>query len=393
MKRHLVVGFALALAAGSAACGDVAFDIDGDSELAAQDSQALSADGDSFQRCGADATTFEMVDVGTEAVPRYDAVVRDPAAVAWFVAQSETTFEAETEYIPGRPVRHVVQRRFPPEMRVEQVDGQPALTVSGLRPQSNGSWFATGGPSGVQLSSDGRGLRMLVRGSYMPGSRALIRYEVGEWAFDACSGPTWRPEDYDAASFFGDDLVNGDVPYAPVAQYPANNCELFVDSFAFAARGAGFGGFGSSGFEVQLATAEDLNVVAAGMYAGTSTSVFGPGDEPIVSNPVRHDVFPFSRRDGNVFTGRIDTRFLRTDGTRGQRSLRAFAFFADVRGADGDVRRVWLTRGASDFTPADYDRAAYFWSDAVFDSGTRTTREYVWRDSGSPLFWAREACL
>lgn len=358
----------------------------------------FGGDGAALVSCNDGALVIERsADRPTEMI----ATIADHGVVDWFVAQSELTSEEEVEYSGSRSTV-TVEHALPWMVSVEERTEGSALIIRDLRPSPGGDGYALSGPGGVTIRPEGEGLRLTISGSTMPSSHTVVHYEVGQWLFEACGGaspgdePTEGPvEDPTLLGevYFDDDTLNTEPSYDVDVHGDVAACELYIDSFAeFSVYQYHHAGY--SGLLIDAAVRSDFDVLDVGMYLRVDEQVTRSGDV-LVDEADREIVFGFTRRHGELYRGIVHLSVDRTDGSEARREVERFALFVDVRDADGTIRRLWLkAEPARDFEPADYARESYCYSERepFYDFGAGSI-SYLWRDSGSPIFAAREACL
>jgi hypothetical protein len=196
------------------------------------------------------------------------------------------------------------------------------------------------------------------------------------------------------SSFFTDDTVNTDLGYEVAGNADAAACDVYVDSFGVVSVWQYYHA-GYTALLVDLNTASGQNVRNAGMSLVMDDRVTR-SSEVLAEEKGREAVFAFGKREGSLFRGLIKLSSDSTDGTEARRTIREFRFFVDVEEANGSTLRLWMKPGASaSFTAADYAGSAYNYSTSQPYSSPDGTASitYLWRDSGSPIFAARQTCL
>jgi hypothetical protein len=192
--------------------------------------------------------------------------------------------------------------------------------------------------------------------------------------------------------YFADDTANTAFPYAVSSEGDAAPCDLYVDSFGILSVWNYYHA-AHSAIIVELVSAIDGVVMGAGMSARMDDRVTRSGSV-VAEELAREEVFSFGKREGSRFTGNLLLSSDLTDGTEARRTMREFKFFVDVKQGDGSAKRLWFKPASGRFTPADYDQKSYYYSDPVQSGeGSSASIRYLWRDSGSPLFSARQVCL
>jgi hypothetical protein len=113
------------------------------------------------------------------------ATVTDQGVVDWFVAQSEGTVEGQSSAGGTR----VVDAEFPWQVEIEaQEDGARHLVLGELRANASGERYQTSGPPGSTLEwVDGGGMRLSIANGFMPNSKEVVSYAVGDWTFESCA--------------------------------------------------------------------------------------------------------------------------------------------------------------------------------------------------------------
>lgn len=191
----------------------------------------------------------------------------------------------------------------------------------------------------------------------------------------------------------------GELPYEVGLEADARHCELFVDEFALAKQSK-FGSRSDS-LVVTLVTraGDDVRNVGlvASVFESSSVRVGEPDEARFEGQRLLGVTDDFLLAYPGEFKGRsfvelaLDWNEYQTDF--GTRKLDSFAFFVDLF-QDGTFKRLWLraAQGSSfrDFVAADFAPSAFRYSDPV--TWGYGSLEYLWRDSGSPLFDARSRC-
>lgn len=187
---------------------------------------------------------------------------------------------------------------------------------------------------------------------------------------------------------------------AAIIEADANNCEIYVDDFFEAYTGV----YGSSGQAIGAILQVPSDAVKAGMVVYFDETfqryTYENGARQLVEEKVTEGATKFiegRRLENNQGQARFEVEFQESYDSQGReistRTLRNFAFFVEFSSPSGDTYRFWLKdKGGADFLAADYDRANYYYSNGVFNGGY-TTRYYLWQDSGSSLFDARNTCF
>ena len=112
------------------------------------------------------------------------ATVTDQGVVDWFVEQSERSVEGQSSAGGTR----MVDADFPWQVEIEeQEDGTRHLVLRELRSNDSGERYQTSGPPGSSVEwIDGTGLRLSIRNGFMPNSKEVVSYHVGDWTFESC---------------------------------------------------------------------------------------------------------------------------------------------------------------------------------------------------------------
>jgi hypothetical protein len=110
------------------------------------------------------------------------ATVTDQGVVDWFVEQSERSVEGQSSAGGTR----MVDADFPWQVEIEeQEDGSRHLVLRELR--ANASGYHTSGPPGSALEwVGGGGMRLSIANGFMPNSKEVVSYHVGDWTFESC---------------------------------------------------------------------------------------------------------------------------------------------------------------------------------------------------------------
>jgi hypothetical protein len=177
----------------------------------------------------------------------------------------------------------------------------------------------------------------------------------------------------------------------------AEGCDVYVDDFL--TRGTGVYGFNTDELVANLRVAPGLKVVGAGGYFfyHEDSKVFGPrnaaGTRPVASSLSvdRGEFVKAERANDGRYSVAFRVKWSEYDNAEGTRAVRNFAYFVDVQ-SGGETTRKWLKNGNTDFTSADLSKTKYNYSNSIFLGGY-STGSYLWRNSGSPIFTKRNACL
>ncbi len=178
-----------------------------------------------------------------------------------------------------------------------------------------------------------------------------------------------------------------------------SDCEVYVDDFSKV--GSGHYGSGESDLVANLVVRSDLRsqVVEAGAYFHASgkyyvVSLGNDATVPGVSTIVDNEDFmvPGERSsDGKVMRVAFRSSWNHYDNNIGERTVKDFAYYVTVRTGDTETR-YWLKDHSFNFSGEAISESRYFYSESIFLGGYSSGR-YLWRDSGSPLFWNRSQCL
>jgi hypothetical protein len=175
----------------------------------------------------------------------------------------------------------------------------------------------------------------------------------------------------------------------------ADGCEVYVDDFLTRTTSI----YGSNSDELVANLRVGANVVGAGGYFfyHEDSKVFGPrnaaGIRPVAStlSVNRGEFVKAERANDGRYAVAFRTKWNEFDNAEGKRVVRNFAYFIDVQ-SGGETTRKWLKNGNTDFTLDDLSKTKYNYSTSVFLGGY-SSGSYLWRDSGSPIFAKRNACL
>jgi hypothetical protein len=117
----------------------------------------------------------------------WNAVISDPSAIDYFVAESTKTFDFyEPSYNCGQPFHAQITKHLPYSAAVAGQGASRTLTATGLYSYTNGGAFASG-QYGVQIDPSGDGFKVTINGVDMPCSHSAAGYEVGSWTFPHCT--------------------------------------------------------------------------------------------------------------------------------------------------------------------------------------------------------------
>lgn len=174
-------------------------------------------------------------------------------------------------------------------------------------------------------------------------------------------------------------------PLAALAAEPewnadANHCELYVDELMFTRQSVY--GQSSEYFLIRMQTRAQDNVQNIGMFVRFQED-----------GQVREEIILADKPDYNHGRPLSYLTFYTASKSGGQtfrRTLERFAFFVDVASDSGSVTRLWLKDGSQDFSADALSRDKYNYSYPV--GWGYGTAEYLWRDSGSPVFAKRVEC-
>ncbi|MDF1562823.1 MAG: DUF6209 family protein [Deltaproteobacteria bacterium] len=165
------------------------------------------------------------------------------------------------------------------------------------------------------------------------------------------------------------------VGYELAGQYDATACELHVVGF-------GDGYMGHYGIPTNWLVAylevgeQEGEVLEAGLFTRSHGPGMAPTDHFSLGLPVAPGVWKVG------FTYQSTTTMY---GTGADWTVDALAFFVDVRRPDGEVVRLWQSRGGANYTPGE-----------IFAAGRHTESipygRMQWATEGSVVFESRRAC-
>ncbi|HEY3353217.1 MAG TPA: hypothetical protein VGQ83_08225 [Polyangia bacterium] len=107
----------------------------------------------------------------------YVATIHDAGVVDYFIAESEKSYTQDGV---------TVTKRFPWMVQVVETAGQKTLVIRDFHLYDGGAEYLTSGPPGTSLTKEGAGMRLSIKGGYMPSSHSVIYYTVGDWFFESC---------------------------------------------------------------------------------------------------------------------------------------------------------------------------------------------------------------
>jgi hypothetical protein len=180
----------------------------------------------------------------------------------------------------------------------------------------------------------------------------------------------------------------------PDLQAAANFCELYTDDFALVQ--TGYRGSGHHEMLTHLVTRPHDSVVGVGLMTSfhekTTKNVYDDNGVVIGITNAERDAVEFT--PAVLKEGRwevvFQTSWNQFGNDVGERTLRNFAYFVDLQ-VGSQLQRLWLKAGSRDFTLDDISKDRFFYSPSEFLGGY-SSGEYLWRDSGSPLFSSRLQC-
>lgn len=182
--------------------------------------------------------------------------------------------------------------------------------------------------------------------------------------------------------------------YKPDVEATAHHCELFVDNFSLYSMS--YRGARASSIDFEIVTRPEDEVINVGGLAWVQeNSYVRVNDERETFDGEKLIGFVYSRLfENRGYDGRawlqlkVDWDQFGNNG--GTRDLKRVNLFVDIR-QDGQIKRLWLNENGSEFTRANYDQQSWPYSAGVpLGYGYKT---YLFQDSGSPLFHARNSCL
>jgi hypothetical protein len=186
----------------------------------------------------------------------------------------------------------------------------------------------------------------------------------------------------------------GQAPaYEPEAEFTANSCELYVNSFSIYSMSYRGARSTSLNFEIITRPGDTVLTVGGTAHVVENSYVRIDGEKEIFS--------------GERSIGFLDARLLETIGYVGKASLQLtidwdqfgtnggtreimlLNLFVDLR-QDGQIKRFWLNESGAELTAADYDQSLWEYEPSFpLGYGTQAVLSPL---SGSPVYQARSSC-
>jgi hypothetical protein len=179
-------------------------------DLASESLEQTSSNSDALISCNDGAL---LVRASEQNDWEHVVTVYDQNVVDWFIAQASATVEGTSS---SGEIRRV-DAELPWQMRVEtRDDGTRTLELRELRAHADGTRFTTSGPPGSSLTWEGAGMRLAIGNAFMPSSKEVVYYSVGEWLFESCEEPAGSADDGTGVeetidSYCGDPIFTGET--------------------------------------------------------------------------------------------------------------------------------------------------------------------------------------